>query len=216
MDRRDGGGDAHEPEERGRIASVLFWHPTVDGSDAPRAGRRFHEPPQGACSPSSTRPLTLIPPGWQAVCTRGTPRVQPVEDSSCLSPGEQACHVGTAGVVAPGHAREGSPGTWEASSLHRQRTAEAPLRPGPGSGTPCQGEGRRGSNESPGDGTGRRAQRPHRDGRGRVGAPHSTVEAREPTRGTRWREGVATSSNRWRERWLTHQGRQPSQQNNSG
>ena len=39
-----------------------------------------------------------------------------------------------------------------------------------------------------------------RDGRREVGAPHSTGEAGEPTRGTRWREGGAGLRNRRRER----------------
>jgi hypothetical protein len=39
-----------------------------------------------ALSPTSTRSLTSSTPGWQATRTRGTLRVQPVEDSSCLSP----------------------------------------------------------------------------------------------------------------------------------
>ena len=40
-----------------------------------------------------------------------------------------------------------------------------------------------------------------------VGAPHSTDEAGEPTRGTPRREGGAGSRNRWRERWRRHRAR---------
>jgi hypothetical protein len=39
-----------------------------------------------------------------------------------------------------------------------------------------------------------------REGRQGVGAPRSTAEAGEPTRGTPWREGGAGKRNRWRER----------------
>ena len=44
------------------------------GRTAPRADRRWHEPSQEVCSPSSTRSLTFGPPGWQTACTRGSPR----------------------------------------------------------------------------------------------------------------------------------------------
>jgi len=55
-----------------------------------------------------------------------------------------------------------------------------------------------------------------RDGRGEVGAPHSTCEAGEPTRGTPWREGGAGTRNRWRERCPRGRARISSQRNYSG
>ncbi len=46
----------------------------VGGRAAPRADRPSHKPSQGVSSRSSPRSLTFSPPGWQAVCTRGSPR----------------------------------------------------------------------------------------------------------------------------------------------
>ena len=55
-----------------------------------------------------------------------------------------------------------------------------------------------------------------RDGRQGVGAPHSTVEAGEPTRGTPRREGGAGSWNRWRETWRVHRNPWTCPRNNNG
>ena len=52
------------------------------GRAAPRADRRWIEPSQEVFFPSSTRSLTFSPPGWQAVCTRGSP---PGHLEGCLS-----------------------------------------------------------------------------------------------------------------------------------
>jgi hypothetical protein len=57
------------------------------GRAAPRADRRWIEPSQEVFFPSSTRSLTFSPPGWQAVCTRGSPPGHLEGCLSFLSPG---------------------------------------------------------------------------------------------------------------------------------
>src|ERR1700710_1625959 len=81
-----------------------------------------------------------------------------------------------------GHVHGGSPGTWEAPSPSRQVPAGAP-------GDQLQARGRRTRRprERTAGATGippSEGNEARRDGRRGVGAPHTTVDAGEPTRGT--------------------------------
>lgn len=92
----------------------------------------------------------------------------------------------------------GSPGTWEVLTSPATSRTGHPVsvsRPvGPWRST-SMGAKKRARPVPPSEGNEAR-----REGRQDVGAPRSTREAGEPTRGTRWREGGAGQRNRWRER----------------
>ena len=125
-------------------------------------------------------------------------------------------------VIVVADAVLGAEGSTEASNgltprHHRGRRTrhvgnEAPLEPG----RPCRSPSReRDSAKIPAQerycqAKDNEARQEKRQG---VGAPHSTEEAGEPTRGTPWREGGAGSRNFRRERWSRPQARQPSQRN---
>ena len=120
---------------------------------------------------------------------------------------------GPAGVEEQGQGTRGFPGNLGAPSVSTDISGSGTGTPTPRAHGPASGRweqtGRKG-------GIAKRRQRSAARGRTGVGAPHSTVEAGEPFRGTRWREGGAVSRNRWRETWRVHRNPWTCPRNNNG
>lgn len=100
------------------------------------------------------------------------------------------------GSKSAAHAHWGRPGTWEV--LPSPSCVRVVAR-GQDQALRC-GSAAEGANTEPTAVPPSEGNEARRNGRQEVGAPRSTDEAGEPTRGTPWREGGARRGNCWRER----------------